>query len=70
MALLDQDIIIKDARSVGKEIIAVEGNESRERPKIHTIPLIKYKCMGKEGLQKMWEEILAENEGVAISVQV
>jgi hypothetical protein len=41
MALLYRDIIIKAARSVGKGIIDVEGNESWERLKIHTVPLVR-----------------------------
>jgi len=70
MALLYRDIIIKAARFVDKGIIDVEGNESWERLKIHTIPLVRYMGNGTEGLQKMREEIQAENEGVAIPAQV
>jgi len=70
MALLYRDIIIKAARSVEKVIIDVEGNESWERLKIHTILLLRYIGKGTEGLQKMRQEIQAENEGVAIPAQV
>jgi len=70
MALLYRDIIIKAARSVDKGIIDVEGNEFWERLKIHTVPLVRYMGKGTEGLQKMREEIQAENEGVAIAAQV
>jgi hypothetical protein len=70
MALLYRDIIIMAARSVDKGIIDVERNESWERLKIHTVPLLRYMGKGTKGLQKMSEEIQAENEGVAISAQV
>jgi hypothetical protein len=70
MALLYRDIIIKAARSVNKGIIDVEGNESWGRLKIHTILLERYMGKGTDGLQKMREEIQAENQGVTISAQV
>jgi hypothetical protein len=48
----------------------MEGNESWERLKIHTFPLVRYMGKGIKGLQKMSEEIQAENEGVAIPAKV
>jgi hypothetical protein len=50
MALLYRDITIKAARSVDKGIINVEGNESWERPKFHTVPLVRYMGKGTEAL--------------------
>jgi len=41
LALLYQDIIIMAARSVDKGIIDVEGNESWQRLKIHTVLLVR-----------------------------
>jgi len=70
MALLYRDIIIEAARSVDMGIIDVEGNKSWERLKIHNVPLVRYMGKGTEALQKMWEEIPADNEGVAIPAQV
>jgi len=70
MALLSRVIIIKTARTFGKGIIDVEGNESWERLKIHTIPLVRYIGKGTKGHQKMREEIQAENEGVTIPARV
>jgi hypothetical protein len=70
MAHLYQYIIIRPGRSVEKEIIHMEGKESWERLKIHTVRLVRYKGKGTERLQKMREDIEAENEGVTISVQV
>jgi DNA polymerase III delta prime subunit len=70
MALLYRDIIIKAARSVDREIIVMEGKESWDILKIHTVLLVRYMGKGTEGLHKMREEILAENEGVAILDQV
>jgi hypothetical protein len=69
MALLYRDNIIKADGSVNKGIIDVEGNKSWERLKIHTVPLVRYMGKGTTGLQKMREEIQADNEGVAIPAQ-
>jgi len=70
IALRYRDMIIMAARSVDKGIIDVQGNESWERLEIHTVPLVRYIGEGTEGLQKMREEIQADNEGVAIPAQV
>jgi len=70
IALLYQDIIIKADRLVDKGIIDVEGNESWERLKIHTVPLLRYMCDGIKGLQKIMAEIRAENKEVAIPAQL
>jgi hypothetical protein len=51
-------------------VIDVEVNDSWERLKIHTLPLVKDKGKGTEGLQKMRDEIHTENEGVTVPVQV
>ena len=48
----------------------VEENETWERIKIHTVPLVRYMGKGTEGLHKMREEFEAENEGVMIPTQV
>ena len=70
IALLYRVIDIMAARSVDKGIIDVEGNESWERLKIHTVPLGRYMGKGTEGLQKIRVENQAENEGVAIPTEV
>jgi len=70
MAPLYRHIIIKAARSVDKGIIDMKGNESWETLKIHTVMLVGYMGKGTKGIQKMREEIQAENEGVAIPAQV
>jgi len=70
IALPYRDIIMNAARSVYKWIIDVEGNESWERLKIHTFPPVRYMGKGTKGLQKMRDEIQAENEAVAIPAQV
>jgi len=70
MALLFRDIIIQAARTVDKGIIDVEGNESWERLKIHTVRLVRYMGKGSKGQRTMREEIQAENEGVAIPAQL
>jgi hypothetical protein len=70
MAFLYRNIIIKAARSGDEGIIDVEGNHSWERLKIHPVPVVRYMGTGTNGLQKMREEIPAENEGVTIPPQV
>jgi len=58
------------ARTVGKGVVDVEENESWERLKIHTVPLVRYIGKGTEGLQNMREEFKAENEGIVIPTHV
>jgi len=70
MALTYRDVIINVARTVDKGVIDVEEYESWERLKVHAVPLVRYMGKGREGLQKMRDEIHAENEGVAIPVQM
>jgi len=70
IALQYCDIIITAARTVDKGVLDVEGNESWERPKINTVPLIWYMGKGMEGLQKIPEEFEVENEGIVICTQV
>jgi hypothetical protein len=70
MALMYRDVIITVARTVAKGVIDVEENDSRERLKIHAVPLVRYMGKGTEGLQEMREEFEAENEGIAITTQV
>jgi hypothetical protein len=70
MALIYRDVIITAARTVDNGVIDVEENESWERFKIHTVPLVRYMGKATEGLQKMRDEIHAENEGVTVPVQV
>jgi hypothetical protein len=41
MAFVYRDIMNKAARSADKGIINVEANESWERLKIHTVPLVR-----------------------------
>jgi len=64
------DIIISAARTLNKGGVDVEGNETWERLKIHAVPLVWYRGKGTESLQKMREEIEAENEGITIRTQV
>jgi len=70
MALIYRDVIITARRTVDKEVIDEEENESWERLKIHAVPLVRYMGKGTEGLQKMREEFEPENEGIKIPTQV
>jgi len=63
MALQYCDIIITTAS-------AVEANESWERLKIHTVPLVWYMRKVTEDLQKMRDQFEGENEGIVIPAQV
>jgi hypothetical protein len=70
MALVYGGIIITTTCTVDIKVIDIEENQSWERLKIHALPLVRYMGKGTQGLQKMWDEIHAENEGVAVPVQV
>jgi hypothetical protein len=58
------------ARTVEKCVVTVEENQSWEKLRIHTVPLIRYMGKGTESLQKLWEEFEVENEGIGITTQV
>jgi hypothetical protein len=70
MALQYHDIIFCAARTVDKEVVDVQQNESWEKLKIHTVLLILYGGQGTEARQKMEEAFEAENEGIVITSQV
>jgi len=69
MALGYCDIIITAARTVDREVVDDEENETWERLKIHAVPLMRYMGKGTDCLQKMREEFEAEKEGIAIPTQ-
>jgi hypothetical protein len=54
MGMRYRDIIITAARTVDREVVHVEENETWERLQIHAVPLVRYIGKGTEGLQKMW----------------
>jgi hypothetical protein len=70
MALLSRDASITAARLVHKGVIDVEGNESWESLKIHTILLVRYLGKGTKGLQNLRKEIKAEICSVMIAAPV
>jgi hypothetical protein len=59
-------VIIKEAHIVGRGIIGFKENEAWQRLKIHGVPLNRYVGRGTNGLEKLREEIQAENAGVTI----
>jgi hypothetical protein len=59
-------VVIKAARIVDRGIIGFEENEAWQRLKIHGVPLNRYVRRGTNGLEKLREEIQAENAGVTI----
>ena len=70
MALIYRDVISTAAHTVDTGVINIQENESWERLKIHAIPHVSYKGKGTEGLQKMRDDIHANNQGITIPVQV
>jgi predicted phage tail protein len=56
MAMRYCDIIITAARTVDMGVVDVEENETWERQKIHSVPLVRYMGKGIGGLQTMREE--------------
>jgi hypothetical protein len=53
MAVQYRDIMITAERTVDTGAVDVEENESWEKVKIRTVPLIRYMGKGTEGLQKI-----------------
>jgi len=70
MAMRYRDIIITAVGTVDRGVVDVEENETWERIKIHAVPIVRYMGKGTEGLQRMREELEAENKGIAIPTQV
>ena len=70
MAQAFRDIIIDTAGMVRKGVIDVGANKSWELLNVNAVRLVWYMGKGTEGLQKMRDEIHAENEGVMIPIQV
>jgi len=70
MALQYDNIIITAARKVDKGVVDVEETESWEMLKIHSVPLVQYMGKGTEGLQKIREDFVPENEGIVIPTHV
>jgi hypothetical protein len=61
-----EDIIIRAARVIDCGIIGFEEIEVWKKLKIHRIPLTRYVRRGTNGLEKLREEIEAENAGVSV----
>ena len=68
--LLYKDTIIRAARTIDPSIVDITANETWRRVKIHGVPLNRYLGRGTYGLDKLREEIEAENEGVEIPRQM
>jgi hypothetical protein len=60
-----REVVIKEASSIIKGIIDLETNETWDRVKMHGITLDKYAVKKSRGLEKLRQEIRAENKGVA-----
>jgi hypothetical protein len=70
MALRFKDLIITAARSVDKGVIDLQPNDTWTRLKIHGVPLKRYLGRGTEGLEKLREEFVAENNDLEIPTRI
>jgi len=71
MLIRYQEIVIKAARKVDAGIVDIEMNELWERVKMHGVNFDRY--LGKKtggGLEKLRQELLAENEGVVLPLTI
>ena len=65
-----RDTVIRAARTVDLSIVDITANETWHRVKIHGVPLNRYLGKGTHGLEKLREELEAENEGLEIPMQI
>jgi len=66
-----REIVIKTARNVDTEIVDIETNELWEKVKMHGVNFDRY--LGKKtggGLEKLRQELQAENEGVVLPLTI
>jgi hypothetical protein len=71
MLIRDREIVIKTARKVDAGIVDIETNELWEKVKMHGVNFDRY--LGKKtggGLEKLREELQAENEGVVLPLAI
>jgi len=71
MLIRYRDIVIKAARKVDAGIVDIETNELWERVKMHGVNFDRY--LGKKtggGLEKLRQEVQAENEGVVLPLAI
>jgi len=71
MLIRYREIVIKVARKVDAGIVDIETNELWERVKMHGVNFDRY--LGKKtggGLEKLRQELQAENEGVALPLAI
>jgi len=71
MLIRYRDIVIKAARKVDAGIVDIETNELWERVKMHGVNFDRY--LGKKtggGLEKLRQELQAENEGVVLPLTI
>jgi hypothetical protein len=61
-----EDVIIRVARGINRGIIGFEEIEVWRKLKIHGIPLTRYVGRGTNRLEKLRDEIEAENAGVSV----
>ena len=65
-----RNTILGAGLTVDPTVVDISANETWRRVKIHGVPLNRYLGKGTHGLEKLREEIEAENEGVEIPMQI
>lgn len=68
--LAHRNTILRAALTVDPTVIDITAYETWHRVKIYGVPLNRYLGKGTHGLEKLREEIEAENEGVEIPMQI
>jgi len=70
MMLEHRNTVIRAAKSVDSVTIGLDTNETWQRVRIYGIPLERYVGKGTHGLEKLREEMEAENDGLRFPMQV
>jgi hypothetical protein len=70
MLIVFREIIVTAARKVDQGIIDIEKNETWERVKMHGVNFDQYMAKRSGGLEKLSEEIHAENKGVVVPMAI
>jgi hypothetical protein len=65
-----REVVVKAARRIDQRIIDLEKNETWEKVKMHGISFDQYAVKKSGGLEKLRQEIQAENEGVVVPMAI
>jgi hypothetical protein len=70
MVVAFKEIVVTAARKIDQGITDVEAKETWQRVKMHGISLDQHLAQRSGGLEKLRQEIQAENEAIAIPVVI